>query len=73
MFKFTDNIDLKKEFDKFLIDNSMKKTDIASNLSVSKQTVSNILSKKQLSFTDISKLLDSIDCSLYIEFRKNDN
>lgn len=73
MFKFTDNIDLKKEFDKFLIDNSMKKTDIASNLAVSKQTVSNILSKKQLSFTDISKLLDSIDCSLYIEFRKNDN
>lgn len=73
MFKFTDNIDLKKEFDKFLIDNSMKKTDIANNLSVSKQTVSNILSKKQLSFTDISKLLDSIDCSLYIEFRKNDN
>lgn len=71
MFKYTNNTAIKKEIDKLLIDKDISKADIAKQLGVSPQRVSNMLVKKQLNFADIQKILDCVDCSLYIDFVDN--
>lgn len=72
MVKYTNNIQIKKEIDKILIDAGTTKADIARKMGISRQQVSNTLNKKQLSFADISEILDCIGYDLYIDIRPKD-
>ena len=72
MIKYTNNIQIKKEIDKILIDAVTTKADIARKMGISRQQVSNTLNKKQLSFADISEILDCIGYDLYIDIRPKD-
>lgn len=72
MIKYTDNAQIKKEIDKILIDANTTKADIARKMGISRQQVSNTLNKKQLSFADISEILDCIGYDLYIDIRPKD-
>lgn len=72
MIKYTNNIQIKKEIDKILIDAGTTKADIARKMGISRQQVSNTLNKKQLSFADISEILDCIGYDLYIDIRPKD-
>lgn len=69
MRKIKNNKDVVKAINKMLIDKDRTKADIARGLNVSRQRVSNILNKTNLSFADIVMLLDALDLELYIEFR----
>lgn len=69
MFKYTDNAQIKKEINKLLIDCGISKADIAERLGVSRQRVNNILNKRNLSFSDIAMLLQSIGYDLCISFK----
>lgn len=73
MIKYTDNAQIKKEIDKILIDANTTKADIARKMGISRQQVSNTLNKKQLSFADISDILDCIGYDLYIDIRLRNN
>lgn len=73
MIKYTNNIQIKKEIDKILIDAGTTKADIARKMGISRQQVSNTLNKKQLSFADISEILDCIGYDLYIDIRPKDS
>ena len=72
MVKYTDNVQIKKEIDKVLIDVGITKADIGRKLGISRQQVSNTLNKKQLSFADIATILDCIGYDLYIDIRPKD-
>ena len=73
MIKYIDNVQIKKEIDKLLIDVDMTKADIGRKLGISRQQVSNTLNKKQLSFADIAAILDCIGYDLYIDIRPKDS
>ena len=73
MIKYIDNVQIKKEIDKVLIDVDMTKADIGRKLGISRQQVSNTLNKKQLSFADIAAILDCIGYDLYIDIRPKDS
>lgn len=68
MVKYTDNKQLKSELTKLLIDKDLKFTEIAKELGVSKQYISNLFNKKNLSFTDISNILDAFGYDLCFDF-----
>lgn len=69
MEKIRENKDVVKAINKMLIDKDSTKADIARGLNVSRQRVSNILNKANLSFADIVMLCNALDLDLYIEFR----
>lgn len=69
MRKIKNNKDVVKAINKMLIDKDSTKADIARGLNVSRQRVSNILNKTNLSFADVVMLLDALELELYIEFR----
>lgn len=73
MRKIKNNKDVVKAINKMLIDKDSTKADIARGLNVSRQRVSNILNKTNLSFADVVMLLDALDLELYIEFRDRAN
>lgn len=73
MVKYSDNVQIKKEIDKVLIDVGITKADIGRKLGISRQQVSNTLNKKQLSFMDIATILDCIGYDLYIDIQPKDN
>ena len=68
MVKYTDNKQLKSELTKLLIDKDVKFTEIAKELGVSKQYISNLFNKKNLSFTDISNILNAFGYDLCFDF-----
>jgi hypothetical protein len=70
---FDNNLQLKKEFDKLLIDTGNSKVNIATELEISKQQLSNLLNKKNLSFMDMKRILDVIGYDLEIGFKKKEN
>ena len=70
---FDNNLQLKKEFDKLLIDTGNNKVNIATELGISKQQLSNLLNKKNLSFMDMKRILDVIGYDLEIGFKKKEN
>lgn len=73
MIKYSNNVQIKKEIDKVLIDVGITKADIGRKLGISRQQVSNTLNKKQLSFADIAAILDCIGYDLYIDIQPKDN
>ena len=70
---FDNNLQLKKEFDKLLIDTGNSKVNIATELEISKQQLSNLLNKKNLLFMDMKRILDVIGYDLEIGFKKKEN
>lgn len=70
---FDNNLQLKKEFDKLLIDTGNSKVNIATELEISKQQLSNLLNKNNLSFMDMKRILDVIGYDLEIGFKKKEN
>ena len=72
MIKYTDNIELKKELKKIVIENDYTQKEIAESLGMLPQTYNTLINKKNFSFADMKKILDVMDLDLYIDFRKRD-
>ena len=72
MIKYTDNIELKKELKKIVIENDYTQKEIAERLGMLPQTYNTLINKKNFSFADMKKILDVMDLDLYIDFRKRD-
>lgn len=70
MFKYTDNEGLKKEFKKVAIDRNMSMTEIAKNMDMIPQDLSNRFARKKISFEDFAKWCDAMDCDLVIDIVK---
>lgn len=66
MIEYNNNTDIKKMIDKILIDKDMTKTEVAEKMNVSRQRVSNILSKENITLSDVKSICDAIGCKLYI-------
>jgi transcriptional regulator with XRE-family HTH domain len=65
---YNDNEQLVIELKKLLIDNKCSQRDIAKKMGISPQALQNLLNKKQLSFSDMKKVLDCINYDLLVEF-----
>ena len=61
---YTDNEQLVIELKKLLLENKISQRDIAKSLDISPQAFQNLLNKKQLSFSDIKRILDCVDYQL---------
>ena len=71
-FTYTDNEQLKKEIKKKKIDNGYTAKQIADKLGITPQTYQHLINKKQLSFADVNKIMQVMNCSLNITISKND-
>lgn len=65
---YTDNKQLTNELKKTFIDAGMNQREIAAALEVSPQTLQHLLNKKQLSFADVARVLDTFDYKLEYSF-----
>ncbi len=65
---YTDNEQLVIELKKLLLENKISQRDIAKSLDISPQAFQNLLNKKQLSFSDIKRILDCVDYQLVYDF-----
>ena len=72
MFTYTDNEHLIIELKKLMLEEKITQKDLADKLGISRQGVRSILSKKNFSFQDAQKILELMNHSLEINFRKND-
>lgn len=64
---YKDNTDVKKELETILIEIGSNKAKLGETMGISRQRVSNILNKKNLSFADIASMCDAMECDLYID------
>lgn len=64
---YKDNTDVKKELETILIEVGSNKAKLGETMGISRQRVSNILNKKNLSFADIASMCDAMECDLYID------
>lgn len=62
------NTDIKKEIKKISIDTGISISEICEKLEMLPQTYQNIFKKKNLSFNDISKILEILGYELEIDF-----
>lgn len=65
---YNNNEQLVTELKKLLLDTRYSQRDIAKQMGISPQALQNLLNKKQLSFADIKRVLDCINCDLLIDF-----
>lgn len=65
---YTDNEQLVIELKKLLLENKISQRDISKSLDISPQAFQNLLNKKQLSFSDIKRILDCVDYQLAYDF-----
>lgn len=72
MFTYTNNEQLVIELKKLMLDERITQQQIADALGISRQGVQGILTKKNLSFQDVQKILGIMNHSLEINFRKNE-
>ena len=73
MEKYNDNEQLKRLLKAEWTKNGFTQKDIAEKMGVSSANLSNILvNKKSLTFTDVQRILNALNCDLYIDFRKRD-
>lgn len=61
---YKDNEQLKKYIDKILIDKDMTKVEVSKKMNCKAQQLNNILNKKNLSFNDILRICNALDCTL---------
>lgn len=62
------NEQLVTELKKLFLDNKCSQRDIAKKMGISPQAFQNLLNKKQLSFADIKRVLECMDCDLLVDF-----
>lgn len=62
------NEQLVTELKKVLLDTKYSQRDIAKQMGISPQALQNLLNKKQLSFADMKRVLDCINCDLLVDF-----
>lgn len=72
MFTYTSNEQLIIELKKLMLEEKISQQDIADKLGITRQGVQSIITKKNFSFKDAQKLLELMNYSLEIGFRKND-
>ena len=65
---YNSNEQLVTELKKLLLDTRYSQRDIAKQMGISPQALQNLLNKKQLSFADLKKVLDCINCDLLVDF-----
>lgn len=70
MIMFTNNNEVVLEIKKTMLEKGIKQKELCEKLGTLPQTFRNTLSKKQLSFNDVSKILQAMDCELYFEIRQ---
>ena len=74
MERYNDNEQLKRLLKAEWTKNGFTQKNIAEKMGVSSANLSNILvNKKSLTFTDVQRILDALDCDLYLDFRKRDD
>lgn len=72
MFTYTNNEKLIIELKKLMLEEKITQQDLADKLGMTRQGVRSILNKKHFSFQDAQKILELMNHSLEINFRKND-
>lgn len=65
---YNNNEQVVTELKKLLLDTRYSQRDIAKQMGISPQALQNLLNKKQLSFADLKRVLDCINCDLLIDF-----
>lgn len=71
MIKYKDNEQLKAELKAEMNRKEIKQKELANRMKISAANLSNILvNKNSLSFTDVQRMCDALDCDLYIEIRQ---
>lgn len=65
---YSSNEQLVTELKKLLLDTRCSQRDIAKQMGISPQALQNLLNKKQLSFGDLKRVLDCINCDLLVDF-----
>lgn len=65
---YKSNEQLVTELKKLLLDTRYSQRDIAKQMGISPQALQNLLNKKQLSFADLKRVLDCINCDLLVGF-----
>jgi len=73
MFTYTDNEQLKNEIKKSVIDNRTTNKAIAEKLGITPQTYQHLINKKQLSFSDVNRICNAMECDLVIDIRSREN
>lgn len=71
MFTYTTNEQLVRELKQLMKDEKISQQDIAAKLGVTRQGVRSLLIKKNFSFKDAQKILELMNYSLEISFKKN--
>lgn len=69
MPKYIDNAQIRKLIKTQTIMQDTTITEIAHKLNTSQQNVSNTLVKKHITFDDIQRICDAMDCDLYLDIR----
>ena len=72
MFRYTSNDQLIAELKRLMEEEKITQQDIADKLGITRQGVRSLLIKKNLGFKDVQKILDLMEYSLEIGFRRND-
>ena len=72
MFIYTSNDQLIIELKKLMLEEKITQQEIADKLGITRQGVQSIITKKNFTFKDAQKLLELMNYSLEIGFRKNE-
>lgn len=72
MFIYTSNDQLIIELKKLMLEEKITQQEIADKLGFTRQGVQSIITKKNFTFKDAQKLLELMNYSLEIGFRKNE-
>jgi len=70
---YENNEQLVIEFKKLLLDGKISQRDLAKSIGISPQAFQNLLNKKQLSFSDMKKILNCMGYELDIDFIKSNH
>lgn len=65
---YNTNEQLVTELKKLLLDTKFSQRDISKKMGISPQAFQNLLNKKQLSFADMKRILDCVNCDLLVSF-----
>ena len=65
---YSNNEQLVTELKKLFLDTKRSQRDIAKQMGISPQALQNLLNKKQLSFSDLKRVLDCINYDLLVDF-----
>lgn len=65
---YNNNEQLVTELKKLLLDTKSSQREIAKQMGITPQALQNLLNKKQLSFADLKRVLDCVNCDLLVDF-----